>query len=115
MTIPMFKADGSVLSVGSLRIECGSEFTLKAALHVIEAQRASVSDLQANLGIGYGQAAEIMEELQELGIVSRMHRLVNIKPAVDLNDSPEDLDILLALVRLGIHAASDLGRPANIV
>ena len=60
------------VGAGSTQVsgEFGDEFLLDAARLVIETKRASASYIQQRLRLGYNRAARIIEELEELGIVS---------------------------------------------
>ena len=63
----------------------------EALEHVRDGQRASVSGLQRNLGVGYNRAARLMERLEREGVVTEMdeygRRQVLVKPLqVDLED-----------------------------
>ncbi|WP_281241248.1 DNA translocase FtsK [Vibrio xiamenensis] len=42
----------------------------EAKKHIVETQRASISNLQRHFKIGYNRAARIVEALEELGVVS---------------------------------------------
>jgi S-DNA-T family DNA segregation ATPase FtsK/SpoIIIE len=50
--------------------EFGDDLLIDAARLIIETKRASASYIQQRLRLGYNRAARIMEELEEMGIVS---------------------------------------------
>ena len=47
-----------------------SSDTYRAAQIAIEARKLSTSLLQRKMGIGYGRAAKLMDELEEMGVIS---------------------------------------------
>ncbi len=63
--------DGPVIggSAGETDIADYDEYFLEAAERIIESQRGSVSLLQRKLGIGYGRASRIVDQLAEAGIL----------------------------------------------
>ena len=56
-------------NVGETDISKFDEYFLEAAERIIESNRGSVSLLQRKLGIGYGRASRIVDQLAEAGIL----------------------------------------------
>ena len=62
-------SEGSGSDPGSIDMHSLDSRFEEAARMVVTSQRGSTSDLQRKLGIGYGRAAKIIDELEERGLI----------------------------------------------